>query len=47
MPLYGLLRKWMPAPAATLVFVLVYAGMIAAIVLLLPVTPTDFRYARY
>lgn len=47
MPVYGLLSRWLPAWAATLVFVLIYAALIAAIVLLIPVQPTDFRYARY
>ncbi len=47
MPLYGLLRKYLPAPIASLVFALVYAAVIAAIFMLLPVPATDFRYARY
>jgi hypothetical protein len=39
--------RHLPSRAATLVFVLLYAAMIAAIILLLPVPATDFRYARY
>jgi hypothetical protein len=47
MPLYGLLRRHLPKPAATLAFALIYAALITAVVLLLPVPPADFRYARY
>lgn len=46
MPLYALLLRILPRPAATLAFALVYATLIVAIVLLLPVPAGDLRYAR-
>jgi hypothetical protein len=44
---YGLLRKFLPAPAAIVAFACLYAVLIAAILLLLPTPAADFRYSRY
>ena len=46
MALFGLLRRHLPPFAAVLAFALIYAVLIAAIVLLLPVPAGDLRYAR-
>jgi hypothetical protein len=47
MHLYGYLLRIMPAPAAGVVFALVYAGLILVILVLTPMVPADFDYGGY
>jgi hypothetical protein len=47
MSLFGLLSKYLPRPAAIMLFALIYAAIIVTIVMLLPTPAADFRYGRY
>lgn len=47
MHLHGLMLRVLPAPLAGVACAVIYALLVLAILLLLPVAPADFRYGRY
>lgn len=47
MSLHALLRTVLPPGAATVATAAAYAGILLAILLLLPVAPAEFRYGGY
>ena len=47
MHLYGYLLKFLPEQIAGIVFAMIYAGLIVAVIVLASTAPADFDYGRY